>query len=193
MAPSTDDILKKYGSKIESQMKGYNGANQGSGKTTGKKKFSQSYEKFRGSMLPEFNRYEKWCKSLGNIFKIKVAEKDRTRIQKSIDIAHLNITPSEVLVCSTMLLFLTLFSGILFSMAIWLLAYPFPTMFLFMTFVLAVFLFFYSSKAPERLSMKWRLKASSQMVPAILYIVVYMKHTSNFEKAISFASEHLQV
>src|SRR3989344_1182007 len=30
------------------------------------------------------------------------------------------------------------------------------------------------------------------MVPAILYIVIYMKHTSNFEKAVSFASEHLQ-
>jgi hypothetical protein len=30
------------------------------------------------------------------------------------------------------------------------------------------------------------------MVPAILYIVVYMRHTSNLEKAISFASEHLQ-
>jgi hypothetical protein len=30
------------------------------------------------------------------------------------------------------------------------------------------------------------------MVPAILYIVVYMRHTSNLEKAIEFASEHLQ-
>jgi hypothetical protein len=30
------------------------------------------------------------------------------------------------------------------------------------------------------------------MVPAILYIVIYMKHTSNFERAVAFASEHLQ-
>jgi hypothetical protein len=30
------------------------------------------------------------------------------------------------------------------------------------------------------------------MVPAILYIVVYMRHTPNFERAIGFASEHLQ-
>jgi hypothetical protein len=37
--------------------------------------------------------------------------------------------------------------------------------------------------------MMWRLKASSQMVPAILYIVIYMKHTSNFEKAVAFAAE----
>ena len=30
------------------------------------------------------------------------------------------------------------------------------------------------------------------MVPAILYVVVYMRHTPNLEKAIAFASEHLQ-
>jgi len=41
------------------------------------------------------------------------------------------------------------------------------------------------------LANKWRLKASSQMMPAILYIVVYMRHTQ-IEKQISFASQHLQ-
>jgi hypothetical protein len=30
------------------------------------------------------------------------------------------------------------------------------------------------------------------MVPAVLYTVVYMKHTSNLERAIAFASEHLE-
>ena len=191
---STDDILKKYGAKIELQMKGYNkaGSQKSGGNPRGGGKFSQSYEKFRSSMLPEFNRYERWCKSLGNLFKIKVGEKDRARIEKSIEIAHLNVTASEVVVFSTMLLFLTLFGGILFFVATWLLTDVFSAMFLFLVFVLAIFLFFYSSKTPERLAMKWRLKASSQMVPAILYIVIYMKHTSNFEKAVSFASEHLQ-
>ncbi len=188
--PSTDDILKKYGAKIESQMKGYNKAGQQSSEVGGK--FSQSYEKFRSSMSPEFTRYERWCKSLGNSFKIKVGEKDRARIEKNIGVAHLNVTASEVVVFSTVLLFLTLFGGILFFVATWLLTDVFSGMFLFLVFALGIFLFFYSSKTPERLAMKWRLKASSQMVPAILYIVVYMKHTSNFEKAVSFASEHLQ-
>ncbi|MFH1521842.1 MAG: hypothetical protein ABIF18_02695, partial [archaeon] len=181
--PTTDDILKKYGSKIESQMKGYSGNTQ---------KFSQSYEKFRESMLPEFSRYERWCKSLGNLFKIKVGDKDRVRIEKSVEIAHLNITASEVVVFATMLLFLTLFGGALFFVGIWLLTGAYSLMFSFFVFLFAIFLFFYSSKTPERLAMKWRLKASSQMIPAILYIVIYMKHTSNFEKAVGFASEHLE-
>lgn len=181
--PTTDDILKKYGSKIESQMKGYSGNS---------KEFSQSYEKFKESMLPEFSRYERWCKSLGNLFKIKVGDKDRVRIEKSIEIAHLNITASEVVVFATMLMLLTLFGGALFFVAIWLLTGAFSLMFMFFVFLFAIFLFFYSSKTPERLAMKWRLKASSQMIPAILYIVIYMKHTSNFEKAVGFASEHLE-
>ena len=54
------------------------------------------------------------------------------------------------------------------------------------------FLFYYVNRYPERLAKKWRLKASSQMVPAILYIVIYMRHTPNLEKAIAFAAEHLQ-
>jgi hypothetical protein len=186
MMASTDDILKKYGSRIESQMKSYD---ESSGQTT---KFSQSYERFRADMMPEFSRYERWCKSLGNLFKIKVGDKDKAKLEKDIAVAHLNVSPSEVVVFSTMLLFITLFAGILFLVGIWLLTDSFSLMFLFMVFLLAIFLFFFSSKTPERLAMRWRLKASSQMVPAILYIVIYMKHTSNFEKAMAFASEHLQ-
>jgi len=181
---STDEILKKYGSRIERQMKGYDSS-------SGKQKFSKSYESFKGEMLPEFSRYERWCKSMGNIFKIKVGEKDKKRIDRSIEIAHLNVSASEVVVFSTMLLFLTLLGGIMLTLAIWLLGGPFSILLVFITFVFSIFLFFYSSKAPDRLAMRWRLKASSQMVPAILYIVIYMKHTSNFEKAVSFASQHL--
>ncbi len=182
---TTDEILRKYGAKIENQIKGYDSA-------AAPQKYSQSYEKFREAMSPEFTKYERWCKSLGNFMTIKVGEKDRGKIQRDIDIAHLNVTPSEVVVLSTVLLFLVIFGGAMFFTAIYLITDVFSFMFLFLAFIFSIFVFFYSSKTPERLAMKWRLKASSQMVPAILYIVIYMKHTSNFEKAIAFAAEHLQ-
>jgi hypothetical protein len=188
--PSTEDILKKYGSKIERQMGGFDKSSASNKK--GMEKFSQSYEAFRASMIPEFSRYEKWCKSLGGLFTMKVGEKDKARIERAVEIAHLNVTASEVVVFSTVLLLLALFGGALFFVGIWLLTGAFSLMFLFLVFLFSIFLFFYSSKTPERLAMKWRLKASSQMVPSILYIVIYMKHTSNFEKAISFASQHLE-
>ncbi len=181
---NTEDILDKYGAKIERQMKGFNEQSD--------KKFGKSYGKFKAEMVPEFSQYERWCKSVGNIFKIKVGDKDKKRIDNAIDIAHLNITASEVVVFSTMLLFSTLFGGIAFFVALWLLTGVFSMMFLFLVFLSAIFLFFYSSKTPERLAMRWRLNASAEMVPAILYIVIYMKHTSNFEKAVEFASQHLR-
>jgi len=183
---STEDILRKYGAKIEGQMGRYNSSPSSS------RKFSRNYERFKEAMSPEFTRYERWCKNLGGLFKIKVGEKDKKRIEMAADVAHLNITPSEAVVFSTMLLLLSLFGGILFFVAIWLISGAFSFIFLFLVFIFSIFLFFYSSRTPERLAVRWRLKASSQMVPAILYIVIYMKHTSNFEKAVSFAAEHLQ-
>ncbi|MCH7850980.1 MAG: hypothetical protein IH845_05040 [Nanoarchaeota archaeon] len=188
---STDDILKKYGAKIERQMGNYNSRN------SEKFRESKSYSEFKKSLVPELTRYERWCKSLGNSISFKVGEKDKARISRSIEIAHLNVTPGEVVALSAVILFGVLFGGILLIVAGWLLFTEgtfetFPLMLLFLIFMLSIFLFAYSSNAPQRLAMKWRLKASSQMVPAILYIVIYMKHTSNLEKAISFAAEHLK-
>jgi len=179
--------LKKYGAKIERQMKDYNAS------PTPQGKFSKSYETFRSSMMPEFSRYERWCKSLGNVFTMKLGEKDDARISRNIEIAHLNVTASEVVVFATMLMFLVMFGGALIFTGVWFLGGGLSIGLLFLLFLLSVFLFFYFTKAPERLAVKWRLKASSQMVPAILYIVIYMKHTSNFEKAVAFAAEHLQL
>ncbi len=182
---STDDILNKYKSKIEGQLRDYSSSsNPGN--------FSRSYQNFRESMTPSFSSYEKWCKSLGNLFKIKVSEKDNETIGKAIETAHLSITPSEAVVLAVVVLFSVLFGGILLLVGIWFLTETLSIMLIFLTFILAIFLFYYTYNAPQRIALQWRLKASSQMVPAILYIVIYMKHTSNFEKAIAFAAEHLE-
>ena len=137
---STDDILKKYGAKIERQMGGHDSS------YTAQKEFSQSYTKFREAMSPEFSRYEKWCKTLGNLIKLRVGEKDKARISRSIEVAHLDLVPSEVVVLSVVVLFGTLFGGILLIVAGWLLLEPqgFPLMLLFLVFTLSIFLFFYS-------------------------------------------------
>ncbi len=179
--PTTDDILKKYGAKIEGQMKPY-ASSQG---------FSKSYKDFKDSMVHEPTSYERWCKSLGNLFMMKVSEKDKPKIQRGIDIAHLDVTVSQVAVLAVTLLLLGIFATVMLFAAIFLFTGSFPMMFLFLGVMFSMFLFFYAYKAPERMAMKWRLMASSQMVPAILYIVIYMKHTSNFEKAVAFAAEHL--
>jgi hypothetical protein len=46
-------------------------------------------------------------------------------------------------------------------------------------------------RIPIFLGNSWRMKASNQMVQAIFYLVTYMRHTSNLERAIEFAADHL--
>ena len=180
------DVLKKYGSKIEEKMNMTNFQ---------KGNYSQEYMRFKAEMAPELSKYEKWCRSLGNVIKLNVSEKDRVKIKKQLDIAHLDVEPSQALTLSVMVFISVFLIGLLISVAVMLIEGGvefFPFFFFILIVVFSVFLFYFVNGYPARLANKWRLKASSQMVPAILYVVVYMRHTPNMERAIGFASEHLQ-
>ena len=56
-----NDILRKYGAKIESQIATTNISTRG---------YSKSYLKFRSEMDREFSRYERFCHSLGSFVKL---------------------------------------------------------------------------------------------------------------------------
>ncbi len=182
---STKEILEKYSKKLESQI--------GTETTAA---YSSEYEQFKQEMIPEITRYEKWAKSLGNIVTIKVAEKDRLRIQKQLNIAHVEVNPSQALSLSVLSMLAIFFGTILLCVSIYLInpnvEFSNLLLFAFLGIIASMFIFYYTYTIPERLANAWRLKASSQMVPAVLYVVVYMKHTSNLERAIQFASEHLE-
>src|SRR3972149_3564046 len=181
-----DDILRKYGSKIEGQIATSN---------ITKGNYSQEYMRFKSEMAPELSKYEKWCKSLGNMIKLNIAEKDRMKVKRQLDIAHLDVEPSQALTLSVMSFVIVFFIGLVVSVAIILInedVASFPFLFFILMVVFSIFLFYFVNGYPVRLANRWRLKASSQMVPAILYVVVYMRHTPNFERAIGFAAEHLQ-
>jgi len=146
-------------------------------------------------MAPELSKYEKWCRSLGNIVKLNVAEKDKQQIKRQLEIAHLDVEPSQALTLSVMSFVIVFLVGLLISVSVLLIKgsiESFPFLFFILMIVFSVFLFYFVNGYPARLANKWRLKASSQMVPAILYVVVYMRHTPNLEKAVGFAAEHLQ-
>jgi hypothetical protein len=183
---TVDDILKKHAARIEQNIKTESIQNVN---------FSQSYTKFREEMSPELSRYERWCHTLGNIVKLRVPKKDEDKIRKSLEIAHLDLEPWQTITLSVVVFISIFIIGLLVSVAITLFKggiESFPLFFLVLMVVFAMFLFYFVNGYPARLANKWRLKASSQMVPAILYIVVYMRHTPNLEKAIAFASQHLQ-
>jgi hypothetical protein len=143
-------------------------------------------------MMPQFSKYERWCNNIGGIFKLKISVKDTEKIQAEIDSAHLDVTPSQVISLATLAFVLTFIGGLMFTTAIYLITLSFSFLLLFMFIITSMFLFYYFYTKPARLANQWRLKAGSQMVPCILYAVVYMKHTSNLERAIWFASQHLE-
>ena len=62
-----DEILKKHSAKIEGQIQTTNVENVN---------FSREYMKFKSEMAPDLSRYERWCRSLGSVIKLKVSEKD---------------------------------------------------------------------------------------------------------------------
>jgi hypothetical protein len=183
---TVDEILKKYGSKIEGEIK-----------TTelGAIKDSKSYLKFREEIEGDSTKYERWCHTLGSVIKLNPAKKDAEKIQRDIEIAHMNIEPWQAITLSVMVFISVFFLGIILSVVYAVIKgniTNFPVLFFFLIVILSIFLFYYFNDYPSRFATKWKLKASSQMVPAILYVVVYMRHTPNLEKAIAFASEHLQ-
>jgi hypothetical protein len=185
--PTVEEIIKKHSARIEQSIR--------STPLPEKINYSQTYVTFKNEMAPELSRYERWCKTLGNIIKLRVAQKDKDKIQTSLDIAHLDLEPWQPITLSVVAFVSVFILGLLISVSIALFKggfENFPLSFLVLVMFFGIFLFYFLNGYPARLANKWRLKASSQMMPAILYIVVYMRHTPNLEKAISFASERLQ-
>jgi hypothetical protein len=184
--PNIDEILKKHAAKIEQNIKTFD---------ENKVNYSQSYSTFKQELSPELSRYERLCRSLGNLIKLKIAKKDEDKMRKSLEIAHLDLEPWQPITLSVVVFIAIFIFGLLSSLIITLFKKGFenfPFFFLILMMIFGVFAFYFVQGYPDRLANKWRLKASSQMVPAILYIVVYMRHTPNLEKAIEFASQHLQ-
>lgn len=176
---SSKDVLKKYRAKIESEF-------------SPTASTSQDYSQFKKDMMFTPSRYERFAQSLGSIIKVKVAEKDKQAIARDIAEAHLDVTPEQALSLSMVSLVLAGILTLLATGALYFITQTFPALFFLLGIVATLFIFYYVNSIPKRMANAWKLSASSQMVPAILYMVVYMKHTSNLERAIEFAAQHLE-
>ena len=175
------DILKKYGSEIEKHISTEDAGN-----------YTREYLNFKKESMPALSFYERLCKNIGKSFKIKLSKKEEEKISKALRTAHLDITPSDSAAFSMMTLFLCLFVSIIFLIGLWMATGFFSIFAVFLMLIVTIFVFSMVSSLPEKIAQRWRLKASSQMVPCILYMVIHMRHSSNLELAIKFASQHLQ-
>ena len=113
--PTTKEILEKYTRKLESDVNAYSDSQTN---------ISQEYIKFKQEMIPELSRYERLAKSLGNIIKIKISQKDREKVQKYLDIAGLDVSASESLTLSIISMLGIFFISILTTVALYLILKP---------------------------------------------------------------------
>ena len=148
---------------------------------------TKEYKEFKAEFLPKhMTFYEKLCNISEKLLKIKPDPKKAAVLQEAIDITHLNITPAGAISFSFLIPLISALLGSLFFFVV------FQSIFFVALFLIgAIGMIKPLSKVPEFLANNWRLKASNQMVLCIFYTVTYMRHTSNLEKAIEFASDHL--
>ncbi len=183
MDPDLKKILDKYNYRLDKEIQT---------ETYKEDKFSSEYQEFRKENLTKASTsYEKLCNLAESIIKIKV--KDEVKLQEAINTIHLNITPKgaasfAVLVSGLLILICLLFIGVSF------LSTGLNPGVLLFTLLLIIVIFIIVkpiTNIPVYIANRRRLEASNQMVLCILYIVMYMRHTSNLEHAIKFASDHI--
>jgi len=181
------DLLVKYKEKIKAEFGDVKGGVSSDGAGASKID-SQDYLQFKKELYPtHFGYYEKACNFAEGIFKLKVDKKQAADLQKQIDTCHLNVNPSGVVALSFLfpLVFIFFVSFIAFAI--------FQMVGLvFFTIIAGLIMIFALQKLPSMMADSWRIQASNQMVQSIFYLVTYMRHTSNLERAIAFAAEHLE-
>ncbi|VVB81186.1 Uncharacterised protein [uncultured archaeon] len=149
--------------------------------------YSREYQIFRTELLPpHMTAYEKLCNFCVKFLKLKVSPEKSAKMQDMINTCHLQTTPSAVLAASYLVPLIFMILGVVFSLLI--LDSIFFTLFSLLIGGAGILIL---QKFPDFMATIWRMKSSNQMVLCIFYVVTYMRHTSNLELAIEFASEHL--
>ena len=184
MANLSDEQLKNISSKYSSRF----GTNIKEERADVKPEIvSRQYQQFKSELLPPAHGwYEKVCKWSAKLINLKLNPKRKVELQEYIDICHFDITPEGVdaaasIIPLTIMLVGSIISGVVFQ-----------SMFFAFFFLVAGAVLMIPLRSYVKLQANaWRMKASNQMVLCIFYIVTFMRHTSNLEGAINFASNHL--
>ena len=188
------DLVQKYTRKVETQL------NVPIESLSQKPITTKEYQEFRMQYLPApMSWYEILCNKSEKVLKVTPGPKDLPKVEAAIRTSHLNITPTGAYSFAMLGPAIIGILGALLSYALPLLTNLIglseraePSFFFVFFFLLtALILFIPLQKMPIIIADNWRLKASNQMVLSIFFIVTYMRHTSNLERAIDFAANHL--
>ncbi len=177
-------ILQKYQSKINVQL----GKPVPEKFNPDAKPVTKEFMEFKDEYLPKtFSLYEQAANYAESILHLKPSGEKEKAYQESIGICHLNITPTGAYSFSFLGAAVIALLGIILTFALFQ-----GSTFLIVFFVgSAAGMILPFGNIPHMFANSWRMAASNQMVLSVFYVVSYMRHTSNLELAIEFASKHL--
>jgi len=145
---------------------------------------SKEYRNFKKEEIRKLTIYEKLC-GFSEFLNVTPDKKLKEEMERAINFAHLKITPKGAFSFSIL-------AGI-FSFFISILLFLFtmnPMIFLVMMGASVGVVYFFA-KYPEYLAQRFKVKASQEIVLAIIYMVIYMRASPNLEGAIRFAAKNL--
>jgi len=183
---AVEQILAKYKKRLDVELG--DGSSEIEERTT-----TREYEQFKADIMPNhFTLYEKLCNLSEKILKIKPDAKKFAVLEEAINTAHLNVTPVGTTSLSILAPLILIFIGLIGAAIVpMLIGGKVNTFFVVFALLTGLAVMLPLQKFPVFLANSWRMQASNQMVLCIFYIVTYMRHTSNLELAIEFASSHL--
>lgn len=142
-------------------------------------------EEERQASLPR-TLYEKACNISENIIKIQPDKKTEEKLKYAIDFSHLKTTPAGVM-SFTILFMLAVLAPTLLLIFTGLLPFGYGAMIIMIGVVLTYYLYFY----PSHLKSRYEVSVGSDIVTAILYMVMYMRNNPSLEGAVNFAAENI--
>ncbi|MDO8661540.1 MAG: hypothetical protein Q7K43_06630 [Candidatus Woesearchaeota archaeon] len=178
-ATGINDIVAKYKKRLSQQL--------GAELSEPIDVSSREYQEFKRDTFPaHLSLYEKMCLFAGKTIRLKVNDEKNQLSSEDLRIGHLAITPTDAYSFAILYPLLYIVLGGILSLLVF-----DSVVFTLFFLVSGIFLMMISQRIPGFIANQWRMKASNQMVLCIFYVVTYMRHTSNLELAIRFASEHL--
>ncbi len=182
-----DELLQKYRRQLESQL-------NVNPEDLRSEIHSKNYQDFRKELLPKkVNWYEKLCNSSEKLVQFKPNKKARDALLQDIDGSHMQVTPEGVYTASYLIPFALLFiSTFFFVLVPFIFGGSISLFFFSVSMIMSLVIIIPLQRYPKYLATSLRLRASNQMVLAIFYIVTYLRQSSNLERAIEFASDHLE-
>lgn len=146
---------------------------------------SREYRLFKQQEKRKLIWYEKLVRLASKILTANPDKNTKEELEKAIAFTGLKITPEGVMSLFVLTLLTFIVSGILLGV-------------LFFNFILSLFiaagglgLAYYFLKYPLNLVKRLRIQASSEVVLAVLYMVVSMRVSPNLENALRFAAANL--